>query len=303
MLLLTLSAKRLTLADPLDQQFAEVSLTSFENLAADRGALQVLTVLDDPDGPEFQITPLGQKPQQWSKPKSLGKDVPGFTEFVAESPLGPALLWMRMPHEVSFTYATYFLPGRATLFTVTRGKKQQLLVRQYMLPLANLMKHHPDEVKTVWETHSKIMLPLIYIAQERFREKRRVGPTRPSEGHELWDFLLSHPWIDPLTSLISAYELIREGLTGDEGEKRRGVLANLIKKLRSTSTGAAMADLEAIARSTKEPSALPSSPPLFTDGVLAFTEAEEGPFMWGLKPAHIDYASTCTSWRGEIPRP
>lgn len=106
--------------------------------------------------------------------------------------------------------------------------------------------------------------------------------------------LLNGKWLDPIMSLIGAFEMIRRGILKEYPER----LHPMIENLRRYFTG--LVDTEAIAKLVGHPSfRMPLGAPLLLESVLAFDVADEERIL--PLPSHeVDYSSPWTSWRGMV---
>lgn len=298
LLLSVLGAKRTTADTAEYNQFArQLPLFSFENLGRDQSGLRVLIALEHNAGvPEIALAAIGVRPAAWTMPREVAPNVSGLLEFAVEWPAGPALLWMKVQGQASFTYVTHLLPNRVTLLVLTDDASKQIQLHQYLLPVRHLTQFMDPQVRSLWEGGSPALLRNMFVAQQMFAAKRSVEPDGPGPAHDMWFTLINQKWSDPIMSLIAAYDLIRRGLGGTDGPGRRELLRAMVDNMRRFFSG--IADVEAVAYLIGESQFIPPTPPLITDGVLAFDDDQEQRMMGGLPPNRVDYGSSWTVWRG-----
>jgi hypothetical protein len=110
------------------------------------------------------------------------------------------------------------------------------------------------------------------------------------EGRDAWEMLIYGKWVDPIMSLIAAYEMIRTGLVDD------GLLRIMVENLRRFFPG--FADTEVIARMIGMTPMICNSPPIFLDGILA-AELPAGDIL-GMPIDKLDYEGPWTTWLGGV---
>lgn len=132
----------------------------------------------------------------------------------------------------------------------------------------------------------------MFLAQQQFGRKRPIfGEDGPIENV---DMLLHGKWLDPIMSLIGAYELIRQGVFKEHPHDLDQMLTNLRRYF------GGLPDTEAIAKIMHHPSfQRPHGAPLLLESVLAFDVAEEERIL-PLPSSEVDYGSPWTSWRGMV---
>jgi hypothetical protein len=173
------------------------------------------------------------------------------------------------------------------LFVLAQDKTKQFRVHQFMLPAFHLLGNLEYEVKARLSGDPLEIIRTIAMAQRQFATKRAVvGEEGLSAGQ--WNELLYGKWLDPVMSLIGAYELLRQG----QNKQNKNWLRTMIGNLRRYFPG--IPDTEAIAKLIGEPSQMPFGPPLLLDGLLAYNEDEEG--LFAPPPNKLDYSSPWTRW-------
>jgi hypothetical protein len=212
-------------------------------------------------------------------------------QLISASP-GPHLFSIKIPDQPPITYATHCLPNRATLVVFTEDIKGRLRLHQFILPIRTLFGHLDWQVLEFLNSNPLEIVRLMFMAQQQFGRKRPIfGEDDPTKG---LDMLLDGKWLDPIMSLIGAFELIRRGILKESPRR----LDQMITNLRRYFPG--LIDTEAIAKIVGHPSfRMPRGAPLLLESVLAFDVAEEERIL--PLPSHeVDYSSPWTSWRAMV---
>ena len=131
-------------------------------------------------------------------------------------------------------------------------------------------------------------------------ERQRVVRLRHNRGGDhagrvrlhRWNDLLYAKWIDPVTSLIVCYDIIRRGDEDLRKLVRSVVLPNLTRYF------SGIPDIAAVAEQvTPGSQSRPAEPPLFTEGLFAFPEwADKLPYP----SDRLDYGALWTTWKGVV---
>jgi hypothetical protein len=165
-------------------------------------------------------------------------------------------------------------------------------VHQYILPIRGLFQHLDQQVLWYLQRDPMKVVKLMFQAQQQFTRKRPIfgeggGPIQNP------DLLLDGKWLDPIMSLIGAYELIRQGAL-QENPNRLDVM---LRNLRAFFKG--LPDTEAIAKICEKPWNMPQGAPLLLESILAFDETQEQRIL-PLPYDQVDYGSPWTSWRDMV---
>jgi hypothetical protein len=122
-------------------------------------------------------------------------------------------------------------------------------------------------------------------ASRAFRKRRNVLKEYLS-GWGLTELLYAK-WLDPIAASLASYELLRRGQT----EQLPEVVGNMQRYFPD------FPDTCALARLTGKSAPRTAGPPLFFDGLRAFSDYGE----WLPLPAsHLDFASPRTAWRAAV---
>jgi hypothetical protein len=132
--------------------------------------------------------------------------------------------------------------------------------------------------------------------RELWRVQRDYAGKRRLDLHtNAWRDALYGKWVDPIMSLIAAYELLRRGERGDLLREAIGNLRRWFADLPDVSVLAKLFDPSAT------PSAWPpASPPILRDGLDAL---DDDTVMWPFPPARLSYDGPWTAWRRAVAPP
>ena len=200
-----------------------------------------------------------------------------------------------MPHRVhleipgaDMTIATVALAGRVTVIVVqpeqnTSGETPTWRIHQLALEPGHLTSSDPAA-----------LLPAVRfsaLVQRRISQGRPAMAAEPDPEHaQLWAQVLEGRWPDPLTMLLTAYELVRRGALAGEG---RSALLGLVAALReygpAFAADLAILDALAVGRNSR-----PSGEPLAVDGVVAMGGER---VLRGPEGMALDYRGAWTRWR------
>ena len=208
---------------------------------------------------------------------------------------GAWLVSIKVPGHVPLTFSSYCLPNRTTLVTVAEDQKGRLSVHQYLLPIRKLSSALDEKVRRHVDDNPLSAVRAMAISQKQFALKRSIEPEKKNAGdYRVWMDLINSKWLDPVMSLIAAYDMIRQrGL-----EESKGILSLMLKNLRLYFAG--IPDIEAIAKMLGcEDWQMPQAPPLLLEGLLAFGKVDQHD-KFSLPANKLDYGSPWTSWIGAV---
>jgi len=249
----------------------------------------------------FQVEVKNEKGQAidaftWRTPPRLlvsHPRFPGLFEHVGSvSAPGHQYVTVQVNQTAPLTWSTFMLPNRVTLVTVTRADRQALRVQQFMLPLKHLMSRLPAQggldapVGVGADLHEvgsplRVVRRLVEVQRAFARSGELAGVLSTAELDALLDFR----WVEPVVTLLSAYELVRRG--------RVDVLPTLVNNLRGHFPG--LPDTEALARLANLPSNVPPRPPLVLEG-LQVLDLLDG--RAGVPPSgQVDFRGPWSAWR------
>ncbi len=286
--LAVIGASRITGLTDGNETLRTVSLESFNDVARDDAPIYVLAAFDEMPAP-YRIG-LGQGGNVAWTSLEESPGVVGIHEYWAPSRPGPKLLSFQAGDLPPVTFATYGLPNRATFATLTESSDGRLRLHQYLFPIHKLIQFLPEAVRDhlAWYHSLHASMRTIYLAQRLFARGR---PTAQAD-REAWHALIYGKWLDPIMSLIAAYDLIRHGGV----RENRALLETMINNLRLHFQG--LPDIEAIALLLERADATrPQSPPLLLDGFSCYDAEQEEAFP----PSHLlDYTTPWTTWRNAV---
>jgi len=284
-----LGASRIVCAASDFPLLSTLPLADFSTAKAGDSAVFVLAGFEKSAG-SFRVGLSNSQRVPWeelSKVEEMGI----HQQLIPASP-GPHLFSIRIPDQPPITYATHCLPNRATLVVFTEDIKGRLKLHQFILPIRVLFGQLDWQVLEFLNSNPLEIVRLMFLAQQQFGHKRPILGEDGPPG-DLY-MLLNGKWLDPIMSLIGAFEMIRQGILKKYPERLDPMITNLRQYF------AGLVDTEAIAKLVGHPSfSMPLGAPLLLESVLAFDVAEEERIL--PLPSHeVDYGSPWTSWRGMV---
>lgn len=281
------------------EKLRELPLAHFGDIAPGESATFVISALRRYERVSVQAAGV------WKTMERIA-ELEGVSQALFRCDAGPQLLSLQMDQSEVRTFVSWALPNRVTLVVLSETQEGRLMVWQFMLPVAHLFTRLPDQVREyltdlpaapgsdsipISAERALEIVRTMYSFQSVFSSGRRIAPPEQEEIRR-WDALLYAKWIDPVTSMIVCYDVIRRG---DE-QLRSLVRSPVLSNLRRYYSG--IPDVAAIAVQLDPGSATrPAGPPLFTEGVFAFPDwADHLPY-----PAdRLDYGALWTTWRGVV---
>lgn len=271
---------------------AKLPLKDFRKLKAGSSPIYVLAG-SATELPSLKVAVSDGAEANWRSAKSPSGMASVYEAFFDTKP-GPQLLSFRVGKKPPYTVATCASPNRAMLVTIVFDEQGAATVSQFLLPLGKLAHHLREWRQIEWRRQD--VKPLVDVqalvrAMRDFRGRRMVDvklpeaveqrmPVKPAEQ------LLYAKWLDPITSALFAYELLR-----------RGKAANLDIVVRNMNDYFGIlpdsAALELLQKKTT--GQRPRGTPLFFDGLRAYENYEEG---LPLPASHLDFSSPWTAWWG-----
>jgi Caspase domain len=206
---------------------------------------------------------------------------------------GAHLVSLHVPGESTYTFASFSLPNRATLVTLTLDDEGQRRIAQYLLPIGHLV-HHLSVAEREEATRGKALSAVQRLAQA-IRAFRRGSDIRLSMANADWDGLLAGNWLDPMALMLAAYDSLRRGHLPDVAQAVNLLQAHF----------ADLPDTAALARISGD-GATTQAVPLLFDGLRAFPNIDDAAADGStatrlpLKASHLDYLSAWTAWRGAV---
>ncbi|MGH9969569.1 MAG: caspase family protein [Pyrinomonadaceae bacterium] len=268
---------------------SQLPLTSFTGSKPADSPVYVLAGFEKSKG-EFEVGVSDDEHVAWQEMSRVASL--GIHEKLIPATPGAHLVSIKIPKQPPITYATHCLPNRATLVVFTEDIDGRLTLHQYILPIRVLFGFLESRVLEYLQNDPLEVVRLMFLAQIQFARKRPVfgeggGPIQYAET------LLDGKWLDPIMSLIGAYQLIRQGVL----KEHPNLLDLMLQNLRTFFGG--LPDTEAIAKVIGQPWTMPNAAPLLLESVLAFDENQEQR-MLPLAYDQVDYGSAWTSWRDMV---
>jgi hypothetical protein len=273
------------------KKLERLPLQTFNDVKKNKAVVYVLAGFEKFAGPFAVGLSLG--PQvEWQLLKEV-KGLEKIYELRLPATVGSHLLSLKIPRRPPVTFATHCLPNRATLATFAQDKEGRLTFHQSILPIQHLTKYLDPMVRGYLQGNMLGVVRTMTLAQSQFARKRSVREQLEKSDQNVWIDLVHHKWLDPLMALIAAYDVIRHGSRDEARSLLKIVNSNLKKHFEG------MGDVEAIAKLLGSPWTLPTAPPVFLDGVMAFDEIQEKQ-MLPLSPDKLDYYSPWTAWQRAV---
>jgi hypothetical protein len=288
------AARILGSAGPDFEQLSNLSLASFDDAKKDDTFVYVLAGFEKMESNPRMA--LSQSSKVAFQPLQPVEKLDRIYHLRQKTAPGSHLLSIDLPGRVQYTFSTYCLPNRATLFIIAENEKGQLTIHQYLLPIRHLFQYLPEAVLRNLNQNPLAVMRLMFLAQTRFARKDSIEMA-PQQGDQedqrVLRELIDGKWLDPVMSLIAAYDVIRQ-----EGTKEaRGRLSVMVANLRKYFGG--IPDIEIIAKMIKlEDASQPPAPPLLLEGLLTYDEGQKK--LLPLAANKLDYGTPWTTWSDAV---
>ena len=269
----------------------QLPLQTFKDIKKNETAVYVLGGFEKSAG-AFAVGLSSGANVEWQRLKPV-QGLEKIYELRLPATAGSHLLSLSIPRRPPITFATHCLPNRATLATFAQDKEGRLTFHQFILPIRHLIKYLDPTVREYLQADLLDVVRTMTLAQSQFARKRPVREQLEKTDRKVWSDLVHRKWLDPLMALMAAYDVIRHGTRDEARSLLKMVNSNLKKHF------AGMGDVEAIAKLLGSPWTLPTAPPVFMDGVMAFDEIQEKQ-MLPLSPDKLDYYSPWTTWQRAV---
>jgi hypothetical protein len=207
---------------------------------------------------------------------------------------GSNLVSVQIDNAAVRTYASFCLPNRVTFLVFSDDADGRLAVKQFFLPVFHLMNYLDPMVRGRLNNEPPLQTMLaMYGFQNQFVRGRILNPPN-KEDQERWQEALYGKWLDPVTSLIVCYDIIRRGDESRKRELREIVLPNLNRFFPGIPDIVALAELLNV-----NPLPIPVNPPLFVEGLLAFPDWED---LLPYTSEKLDYGASWITWIAAEPQ-
>jgi hypothetical protein len=266
-----------------NEKLARFPLHDFGAESAGASPIYVLAGFEDVDM-TLDVAVSGGARVRWS-PSARPDRMAGIREARVAATPGSRLLSLRIGDQPAYTVATLASPNRAMLVTVTLDAEARPRIAQYLLPLGHLVHLLPGLVQQRLRQRRQLR-DVRFIAQATRAFRRRRDLWKELSADDL-DAQLDAKWLDPIGSLLAAYESVRRN--------RKDALGIVVTNMKRDF--ADLPDTAALARLAGEDMGRPAGTPLFLDGLRAFPDYPE----WLPLPAsHLDFGSAWTAWVGAV---
>ena len=230
------------------------------------------------------------------------REVPGIPEITHASFVvipGHHRVRITLPGVTNTVMTTVALANRVTLLVASTGNGATRLF-QFALPVGHL--HDPGSRAGGLPLADFGLLRVARfgaLVQRRFGEGCPVLDNHPHPTHaSLWRELTSGHWHDPLTVLVTAYELIRQGASA-HADYRRTELEHLIRLIADEARYGAPDDAAVLQSLLDGERPHTTDAPLVLDGLLAANAgADDIP-----EQMVLSYQGPWTRWRAWTPPP
>jgi len=259
-------------------------LKRFDDITPGQSALYVLAGFDD-DTPSLDVgVGTSAIDHRWF-PGETNPQFPGLFEVKVPLAPGGCLVSLALDQKSPETLASYMLPNRATVMTVTTRNKR-LKINQLMLPIRSLETYLDPVI------HGRLpdnpLRAVKFVSQSQRLLERRRSVTAASAQRDEWLLSLHGKWLDPMMAIVASYELIRQGQPQDLDI----AVKNLTQYFGDLPDAAALQKMMN-PQLTAPP---PAWPPMVTDGFTAFAE---GTFNV-LPQSKLEYTGLWTTWRHAV---
>jgi hypothetical protein len=268
------------------QKLGPLPLQTFDNLAPGSSALYVLAGFDDVDEPFAVGVGRSAEDHAWHTADSV-PGFPGLFEYAGRPAGGGLLVSFVSGDRAPISIASYALPNRATVITVTR-RDTGLGINQLLLPIRSLQPNLDPQVRQQLPDNPLRAVKFVAQAQRLLARRRSIAE---STGPSLeWDSALYGKWLDPMMAIVACYELIRQGRIPEihtplgNLEQYFGELPDTVALRQLVSPGATLPP--------------PRWPPLVIDGFAAF----DGARFEVLPQSRLAPSDLWTTWRNAVAR-
>lgn len=263
----------------------ELPLEKFDSLEAGTASVYILA------GFEKRTTKLSvglshEADVRWRQ-AGQPRNMPGLKQSVMDATPGAWLVSFRIGNDLPYTIATCAMANRVTLITVTMGEHRIPQIGQFILPAGHLLSELPREMRA--RLAGRDQLKDVWQMSDWLRAFRNRGNTLDAMGRRELDEILYTKWLDPVTSAMACYELIRRGFINRLSKSP--VIANLRTYFSD------LPDVEAIATLCGLTRDVAAGTPLFMDGLDALSKLEA---RLPLDAGRLELRSPWTMWRGAV---
>ena len=261
-------------------------LKRFDDITPGQSALYVLAGFED----DTQVLDVGvgrsALDHRWF-PCDTNPQFPGLFELKVPLAPGGCLVSFAVGHKSPETIASYLLPNRATVITLTTRNKQ-LKISQLMLPIRSLEAHLDPVIRQ--RLPDNPLRAVKFVSQSQRMLERRRSVTAMSAQRDEWLQSLHGKWLDPMMAIVASYELIRQGQPQELGI----AVKNLTEFFGDLPDATALKKM----MHPQIPTPPPAWPPMVTDGFTAFPEETFNQ----LPQSKLEYTGLWTTWRHAVTR-
>ena len=266
-------------------KLARLPLFDFRGLP--KGASPIYVLAGSPRELEhLQVAISDSARVQWRDVRSPD-GMPGIYEIRFDALPKPQLLSFRINGGTPYTIATCATRDRAMLVTVSFDERAVTTISQYLLPIGHLAQYLPEYYLIEGRRQSDAPLADVRFLAEATRSFRRRRTVFDATSYKGMEEVLYAKWLDPITSALVSYELIRRGHESELGEVVRNMNQYFSylpdsKALKTLLEGKATAKM--------------NGAPLFADGLRVFGNLGHLP----LGSEDLDVSSLWTAWSNAV---
>ena len=282
---LTIIAASRVLGPDRFSKLGPLPLARFDDIVPNGAAVYVLAGFDEPALDMVVGIGVDAGSHTWHTPAAV-PGLPGLLELRHHAAPGSLLVSFAIGDAAVRTIASYAMPNRATVITVT-GTPDDVEIQQLLLPIHGLEAFLEETVRNLLPMHP--LRAVKFLAQsQRLLARRRSVSGSTGQASEWFDSL-NGKWLDPMMGIVAGYEMLRMGRGQDLGT----ALDNLARYFAELPDTAALLRLAG-----RTPATPPAGAPLIADGFAAFPD---GTFT-ALPDSKREYGTLWTMWRNAVVR-
>lgn len=289
-------------------KLVRVPLTAdFSDVQAGQSAVYLLASLEGQPNPYSAA--LGTTPV-WREMIPV-TDVPDLYELSWRVPPGPFSISFCTPGRPPLTASSCALPNRATLLTVSPSTvPSPVRLYQFMLPIWSLLDQLPYAVRARVDNEPLRVVRFGAHCQRLFAQEHslynayieRRESSQDDDARDTYMELIYGKWMDPLSSIIAANDLLRRGVLNAASPvaQYRNLLDSMVRNLRKYFAG--IPDIELLARAIGEPANLIAAPPLLADNIERLSIEERRRCLPFAESQRL-FGSPWVAWANAVPPP
>jgi hypothetical protein len=288
-----IGASRVAYVPDLLSKLGPLDLARFDDAAPDSAHLYLLAASERPMDELRAAVGDGHR-TEWRLARRVPK-LEDIFELALPIPLGQQFLSFHVRGLAPITMPIVGMANRVAFVVLALDPAGRASLYQFLLPLFDQLQRLPTLVGDRIAMNPLTAARTMWVVQHLFSRQRDLETAfsqNDSGNSEDWLRLSNSKWLDPILSVIAAYELIRRGTAWKSPEKLGTIIDNLRRHFHD------LPDSEAIARLTGRPWEMPAGPPLLLDGFLALEDELRDRLP--LPATHLNYAGPWTMWQNAV---